>query len=297
MILLLWSMLVQSSRGHDGCLDPRCLLGLALGHMNLSMDDMVSIMYDVLVIKVLATCSLEAACLNSRNSQVITQAVAKYPYRYDNATNTPISNVKRNMAKVATKKCDLVPIAVKEGFRYHHAEAGYVMMTYWIPDEPCMLPANASHQVGVGGFVLNDKNEVLVVQEKHCAPELVDLWKLPIGFILESKEIFTGGVREVKEETWIETEFLEVIAFRYICSREYYGEQSFISIFSSEIKIDDLEVQAAKIEKRENGMWEVEGSSSREKREVRMIERAWKLCGGGCGMGEMYGGFDWRLID
>ncbi|GJZ12777.1 NUDIX hydrolase 8-like protein [Tanacetum coccineum] len=38
------------------------------------------------------TCYLEAACLNSRNEQVITQAVAKYPYRYDNATNTPISN-------------------------------------------------------------------------------------------------------------------------------------------------------------------------------------------------------------
>ena len=59
------------------------------------------------------------------------------------------------------------------------------MMTYWIPNGPCMLPANASHQVGVGGFVINDKNEVLVVQEKHCAPELGGLWKLPTGFILE----------------------------------------------------------------------------------------------------------------
>lgn len=34
------------------------------------------------------------------------------------------------------------------------------MLTYWIPEGPCMLPANASHQVGVGGFVINDKNEV-----------------------------------------------------------------------------------------------------------------------------------------
>ncbi|CAN6972039.1 unnamed protein product, partial [Brassica rapa subsp. trilocularis] len=39
----------------------------------------------------------------------------------------------------------------KEGFEYHHAEKGYVMLTYWIPEEePCMLHANASHQVGVG---------------------------------------------------------------------------------------------------------------------------------------------------
>lgn len=36
------------------------------------------------------------------------------------------------------------------------------MMTYWIPEEPCLLPSNASHQVGVGGFVINDKDEVHV---------------------------------------------------------------------------------------------------------------------------------------
>ena len=36
------------------------------------------------------------------------------------------------------------------------------MLTYWIPEGPCMLPDNASHQVGVGGFVVNEKNEVLL---------------------------------------------------------------------------------------------------------------------------------------
>lgn len=34
------------------------------------------------------------------------------------------------------------------------------MMTYWIPEGPCMLPDNASHQVGVGSFVINENNEV-----------------------------------------------------------------------------------------------------------------------------------------
>ncbi|XP_062077377.1 uncharacterized protein LOC133782178 isoform X2 [Humulus lupulus] len=34
------------------------------------------------------------------------------------------------------------------------------MLTYWIPEGPSMLPSNASHQVGVGGFVINDKNEL-----------------------------------------------------------------------------------------------------------------------------------------
>uniref|UniRef100_A0A7N1A970 Uncharacterized protein n=1 Tax=Kalanchoe fedtschenkoi TaxID=63787 RepID=A0A7N1A970_KALFE len=69
------------------------------------------------------------------------------------------------------------------GFEYHHAEKGYAMLTYWIPEGPCMLPANASHQVGVGGFVFNDKNEVLVVQEKYRDHDFHDCWKLPTGFI------------------------------------------------------------------------------------------------------------------
>ncbi|KAF7849709.1 hypothetical protein BT93_L0369 [Corymbia citriodora subsp. variegata] len=103
--------------------------------------------------------------------------------------------------KLPSELSEFVPIAVKEGFQYHHAERGYVMLTYWIPNGPCMLPANASHQVGVGGFVVNDKNEVLVVQERYCPPTCVGLWKLPTGFILESEEIFAGAVREVKEET------------------------------------------------------------------------------------------------
>lgn len=34
------------------------------------------------------------------------------------------------------------------------------MLTYWIPNEPCMLPASPSHQIGIAGFVINDKREV-----------------------------------------------------------------------------------------------------------------------------------------
>ncbi|XP_060179923.1 nudix hydrolase 8-like isoform X2 [Lycium barbarum] len=139
---------------------------------------------------------------------------------------------------------------VKEGFQYHHAERGYVMMTYWIPDEPYMLPSNASHQVGVGGFVINDKNEVLVVQEKHSAPALSGLWKIPTGFILESEEIFTGVVREVKEETGINTEFVEVMAFRHAHSVAFEKSDLFfvclLRPLSKQIMVDDLEIQSAK---------------------------------------------------
>ena len=51
-------------------------------------------------------------------------------------------------------------VVAKEGFAFHHAEPGYVMLTNWIPGGTSMLPATASHQVGVGAFVMNDNGEV-----------------------------------------------------------------------------------------------------------------------------------------
>ncbi|XP_044476569.1 nudix hydrolase 8-like [Mangifera indica] len=153
--------------------------------------------------------------------------------------------------KLPLERSELVPIAVKEGFQYHHAEAGYVMLTYWIPEGPCMLPANATHQVGVGGFVINHNNEVLVVQEKYCwNPAFANLWKLPTGFICESEEIFQGVVREVKEETGIDTEFVEVVAFRHAHHLAFEKSDLFficmLTPLSAEIQVDDFEIQAAK---------------------------------------------------
>lgn len=152
--------------------------------------------------------------------------------------------------KLPLDRSEYVPLAVKEGFKYHHAEESYVMLTYWIPDEPCMLPANASHQVGVGGFVINDQMEVLVVREKYSASTLHGAWKLPTGFILASEEIFTGAVREVKEETGIDTEFVELIAFRHAHNVAFQKSDLFfigmLRPLSNDIRIDEMEIQAAK---------------------------------------------------
>eukprot|EP00268_Persea_americana_P049765 TRINITY_DN5347_c0_g2_i5.p1 TRINITY_DN5347_c0_g2~~TRINITY_DN5347_c0_g2_i5.p1 ORF type:complete len:193 (-),score=47.65 TRINITY_DN5347_c0_g2_i5:282-860(-) len=124
------------------------------------------------------------------------------------------------------------------------------MLTYWIPEGPSMLPSNASHQVGVGGFVINEKNEVLVVQEKYCASAFVGEWKLPTGFIVESEEIFEGAVREVKEETGIDTEFVDLIAFRH-AHHVAFGKSDLFFVcmlrpLSTQIVVDGLEIQAAK---------------------------------------------------
>ena len=36
-----------------------------------------------------------------------------------------------------------------------------MMLVSWLAEEPCTLPANASHQIGVGAFVLNEQEEVI----------------------------------------------------------------------------------------------------------------------------------------
>ncbi|KAE8733529.1 Nudix hydrolase 8 [Hibiscus syriacus] len=143
----------------------------------------------------------------------------------------------------------LVETAVKEGFQYHHAEPSYLMLVLWIPKTPSTIPANATHRVGVGAIILNDKREVLVVQEKSGILQGTGLWKIPTGVVEEGEDISVAAIREVKEETGIETEFVEVLGFRQ--SHKTFFEKSdmfFICMLhplSFDIQKQELEIEAA----------------------------------------------------
>ncbi|XP_042948446.1 nudix hydrolase 10-like isoform X1 [Carya illinoinensis] len=150
---------------------------------------------------------------------------------------------------------NLVEPAVKEGFRYHHAEPNYLMLVYWIPDTICTLPSNASHRVGIGAIVLNDKRELLVVQEKSGPFQDTGVWKIPTGVVeeelinLQDENLFMAATREVKEETGIDTEFQEILAFRQ--SHKMFFQKSdlfFICMMrplSFDIEKQELEIAAA----------------------------------------------------
>ncbi|XP_065850763.1 nudix hydrolase 8-like [Euphorbia lathyris] len=151
--------------------------------------------------------------------------------------------------KLLMEQAELIPIAIQEGFEYHHAEPGYVMLTYWIPDEPCSLPATPSHHIGVAAFVVNQNKQILVVKEK-CPCTCSGVWKMPTGYINKSEDIFSGVVREVKEETGVDTIFLKLVAFRH--AHQLAFEKSdllFICMLkplSYKITIDEKEIEAAK---------------------------------------------------
>ncbi|TKY57401.1 Nudix hydrolase 10 [Spatholobus suberectus] len=145
---------------------------------------------------------------------------------------------------------NLVETAVKEGFRYHHAEPSYLMLVYWIPETSCTIPPDASHRVRVGGLVLNDKKEVLVVQEKRGIFHGIGFWKIPTGIVEAGEELLAAAVREVKEETGIDTEFVELLAFRH-AHNSFFGKSELFFLcmlrpLSSDIKKQDLEIEAAK---------------------------------------------------
>lgn len=121
----------------------------------------------------------------------------------------------------------LVPLAIQEGFQYHHAMSTHVMLVKWLTDEPSTIPANASHQVGVGAFVLNADGEVQAVQEKCAVFQDAGTWKMPTGSVSQGEDIFAGAFREVKEETGLHMSTL----VRDFTAEDLWLEQEQVDIF------------------------------------------------------------------
>ncbi|RHN72690.1 putative hydrolase [Medicago truncatula] len=138
---------------------------------------------------------------------------------------------------------------VKEGFWFHHAEPKYLMLVYWIPESPNTIPANATHRVGIGSFLMNEKHEVLVVRENSGLFQGTGVWKFPTGVVDQGEDICVAAVREVKEETGVDSEFLEVLAFRQ--SHNSFFEKSDLFFLchlrplSSDIQMQNSEIEGA----------------------------------------------------
>jgi len=119
-----------------------------------------------------------------------------------------------------------VPICTSLGFQFHHARPEYVFMLKWLPaHRPSKFPEFANTMVGVGGLVVNEHEEILVVQERYLR---TPHWKLPGGLSDPGENIPATAIREVMEETGVATEFVCILAFRHMhgyhfgCSDFYF---------------------------------------------------------------------------
>jgi 8-oxo-dGTP pyrophosphatase MutT (NUDIX family) len=116
--------------------------------------------------------------------------------------------------EIPISKTPLIPVAVEAGFVFHHSGQHYVMMTRQLVED-AFVPPYATHYIGAGGVVLNDRQELLVVWEKAHRQRGAKYYKLPGGALHAGEHIVDCVQREVHEETGIETRFESLVCFRH----------------------------------------------------------------------------------
>jgi 8-oxo-dGTP pyrophosphatase MutT (NUDIX family) len=116
--------------------------------------------------------------------------------------------------EIPISKSQLIPIAVGAGFAFHHSGQDYLMLTH--PLVPtAFIPPYASHYVGAGGVVINERRELLVVWEAAHRTNQRRYYKLPGGALHQGEHLVDGVIREVREETGILTRFESLVCFRH----------------------------------------------------------------------------------
>ncbi len=115
--------------------------------------------------------------------------------------------------EVPIAKSELIPVAVQTGFSFHHSGETYLMMTRPLVDN-AFIPGFATHYIGAGGVVINEKSEVLVVCEKHRGGSR-PYYKLPGGALHPGEHLAEAVVREIMEETGVQTRFEAMVCFRH----------------------------------------------------------------------------------
>jgi 8-oxo-dGTP diphosphatase len=115
--------------------------------------------------------------------------------------------------EIPIDRAGLIPIAVEAGFAFHHSGENYLMLTRrLVPD--AFIPPYATHYIGAGGVVINDAQELLVVSEKYRRRQ-GPAYKLPGGALHPGEHLADAVIREVLEETGVQTQFQALACFRH----------------------------------------------------------------------------------
>ncbi|MBN2628513.1 MAG: NUDIX domain-containing protein [Spirochaetales bacterium] len=144
----------------------------------------------------------------------------------------------------ASRHALLSPLLVR-GFEFHNCTREEVTLVKRIKPR-AFVPSTASHYVGAGGVVINDKNQLLVITEKA---HTVKHYKLPGGLLDVGEDLTAGVAREVWEETGIKAEFESVACFRHTHGYQF-GKSDFYFVcrlrpLSEEITADPGEIHEA----------------------------------------------------
>ena len=109
--------------------------------------------------------------------------------------------------------CGSKKVCVANGFEFHYAKKGSLVLTHWLPETESRLPLGPTHQVGVGCLITRG-DEMLVVQETTGPAARYKLWKMPTGLLDPGENINEAAVRELKEETGLDGSLYKILTFR-----------------------------------------------------------------------------------
>lgn len=143
----------------------------------------------------------------------------------------------------------LIPLALQQEFEYHHCRGDRVTMTRrLVTDTP--LPPFATHTIGVGGLVISAEGEILTIVERSDLETRPDNFKFPGGMLEPGEHIESGVVREVWEETDVETAFEGLLSFRHHHDGQF-GTSNIYAVcklrpVSRAIAIDEVEIGLAR---------------------------------------------------
>ena len=178
--------------------------------------------------------------------------------------------------------CHLINSAANHGFYFHHAhkDENYVLMCKWVDETTGdRLPAYADHYVGVGGIMVNEHNQVLMIQQRRVSGSgNFRPWKFPGGYVDRGETIKQAVEREVLEETGVKGQFQGVLALREEMEHKYGAADFYIvSILSPDPTNQTVDIQD--IQEVHNAKWISisEITSNDENSKYRMTTTAYEF--------------------
>ena len=115
--------------------------------------------------------------------------------------------------EIPEERAYLIQTAVSLGFSFHNAHGHTLTLNRRLVPN-AVMPDDASHYLGAGGIVINEKNELLTIREKYYDSPPGN-YKLPGGYVHAGENIADAVVREVWEETGVEAKFESLICMRH----------------------------------------------------------------------------------